>query len=173
MAAIGNAAGGAGGAEFCVSNGADSNECFSVDLASRSYQRMTTQPTPQAPALAASAVRVETSPTEVTVCNGDDCKTIAPKVDRLVDFGSRANVAMGIFLNDATGTAIDDAQNRYIKPPRLNDFAFREFQINGSFEQGFVHGELETFRRVPEPGTLAVLGVALAGLAFRRKRTST
>jgi hypothetical protein len=64
MAAIGNATGGAGGAEFCVSTGgADSSECFSVDLASKKYERMTTQPSAQAPGLAASAVKVETTPT--------------------------------------------------------------------------------------------------------------
>ena len=81
VAAIGSATGGAGGAEFCVSNGgADSSECFSVDLASKKYERTTGTPTAQEPGLAASPVRVETTPAEVTVCKGDDCKTIKPKV---------------------------------------------------------------------------------------------
>jgi hypothetical protein len=81
VAAIGSATGGAGGAEFCVSTGgADSSECFSVDLASKTYERMSGPPSAQAPGLAPSPVRVETTPTEVTVCKGDDCKTIKPKV---------------------------------------------------------------------------------------------
>src|SRR5687767_1004562 len=58
VGAIGSATGGAGGAEFCVSDGADSNECFSVDLASGRYERMTGRPTPQDPALAPSDARV-------------------------------------------------------------------------------------------------------------------
>src|SRR6185436_2729337 len=69
------------GAEFCVVNGSDSSECFSVDLESKKYARMTDKPTGQDPGLAPSPVRVETTASEVTVCKGDDCKTIKPKAD--------------------------------------------------------------------------------------------
>jgi hypothetical protein len=83
VAEIGNASGGAGGAEFCVSSGnADASECFSVDLAGKKYERMTGVPTAQDAGLTPSPVRVETTPTEVTVCKGEDCKTLAPKVAR-------------------------------------------------------------------------------------------
>jgi hypothetical protein len=81
VGAIGSATGGAGGAEFCVADGADSNQCFSVDLASGSYERMKDRPVPQDPNLTPLGVRVETTPTEITVCKGDDCKTLAPKVE--------------------------------------------------------------------------------------------
>lgn len=87
-----------------------------------------------------------------------------------VDFGSWLNVAMALGLSDPTGTAIDDATDLLLKPPKLNDFAEHVFKINGSFDQGYVTGNIEKFKRVPEPGTLALLGLSLAGLAFTRHR---
>lgn len=78
MGAIGSATGSADGAEFCVSDGS-SNECFKVDLAAGGYDKLDAPPTPQTAALEDSAVKVETTPTEVRVCQGEDCKTLTPK----------------------------------------------------------------------------------------------
>jgi hypothetical protein len=82
MAQIGGATGGDDGAEFCVSDGADLNECFAVELASGKYTKLETPPTPQAVALRPTEVKVDATPTDVKVCKGDDCKTIKPKVGK-------------------------------------------------------------------------------------------
>jgi hypothetical protein len=81
MGAIGGATGSNGGAEFCVSDGS-SSECFKADLASGEYQKLDAPPAPQAASLEDSGVKVETTPTEVKVCAGEDCKTLAPKVGK-------------------------------------------------------------------------------------------
>jgi hypothetical protein len=81
MGAIGGANGTDAGAEFCVSDGS-SNECFSVDLASGEYKKLDAPPTPQPASLETEDVKVETTPTEVKVCAGEDCKTLAPKVPK-------------------------------------------------------------------------------------------
>ncbi len=71
------------GARFCISDGGEGHHCFSVTLASGTYDKLDDAPTAQAPALDAGTARVETTPTEVKVCSGegeDACKTLKPKV---------------------------------------------------------------------------------------------
>ena len=80
MGAIGQAASTDGGAAFCVSDGSAS-ECFGVDLASGKYEKLTAPPTAQS-ATVAESVKVETTATEVKVCKGDACKTVAPKLPK-------------------------------------------------------------------------------------------
>jgi len=84
MGAIGSATGDADGAQFCVSDGS-SNECFKADLASGAYDKLAEPPTAQTATLEPDDVKVETTPTEVKVCAGDDCKTLTPKVPKGAD----------------------------------------------------------------------------------------
>src|SRR5690349_20885746 len=81
MGAIGSATGDASGAQFCVSDGS-SNECFKADLASGDYTKLDAPPEAQVAALAPDDIKVETTPTDVKVCAGDDCKTLTPKVPK-------------------------------------------------------------------------------------------
>lgn len=81
MGAIGSATGDADGAQFCVSDGS-SNECFKADLASGKYDKLAEPPTAQTATVEPDDVKVETTPTEVKVCAGDDCKTVTPKVPK-------------------------------------------------------------------------------------------
>jgi hypothetical protein len=84
MGAIGGATGSDAAAEFCVSDGS-SNECFKVDIASGEYTKLDAPPTPQPAAVEADDIKVETTPTEVKVCAGEDCKTLTPKVPKGAD----------------------------------------------------------------------------------------
>src|SRR5688572_32149013 len=47
MSLIGMATAGETGASFCVSDGADANQCFHVDLASREYKKLAQPPKAQ------------------------------------------------------------------------------------------------------------------------------
>jgi hypothetical protein len=65
---------------FCVSDGAESNKCYGVDLADKKYSELSEPPKGQSPVLDPDPARLETTSTEVKVCVGEDCKTFKPKV---------------------------------------------------------------------------------------------
>jgi hypothetical protein len=82
-AMVGMATSDGGGAQFCVSDGAEQNACFSVDFESKKYETLDASPIAQPASLEAPAARVMPSPTEVKVCTGegdDTCKALKPKV---------------------------------------------------------------------------------------------
>ena len=73
----------AGLVQFCVGDGADRNDCFAVELDTKTYQTVDAAPISQPPGLAIPAARVVAAPTEVSICVGEgdtDCKTLKPKV---------------------------------------------------------------------------------------------
>lgn len=69
-------------------------------------------------------------------------------------------------LFDPTGTAISDALTA-LNDPSLNGFAYYAFWA--VFAGGVIHGQL-TSSVVPEPATLALLGIGLTGLWFSRRK---
>jgi hypothetical protein len=69
-------------AKFCVSDGESSNLCYGVDLASKKYSELDVPPAAQAASLDPDPARVETTPTEVKVCIGEECKTLKPKMPK-------------------------------------------------------------------------------------------
>jgi hypothetical protein len=84
-AMIGMATADGGSAQFCVSDGAEQNACFSVDLETKKYATLDGSPVAQSATLEAPAARVVPSPTDVKVCTGegdDTCKTLKPKVPK-------------------------------------------------------------------------------------------
>ncbi len=70
------------GVKFCVSDGEASNLCYGVDLATKKYAELDVPPAAQAVSLDPDPARVETTATEVTVCVGDECKTLKPKMPK-------------------------------------------------------------------------------------------
>jgi hypothetical protein len=54
---------------------------------------------------------------------------------------------------------------------RLLDLAISAFQITTA--DGFASGRVDTISRVPEPGTLALFGLGLAGMGLSRRRKKT
>jgi hypothetical protein len=69
-------------AKFCVSDGEASNLCYGVDLATKKYSELDVPPAAQAASLDPDPARVETTPTEVKVCVGEECKTLKPKMPK-------------------------------------------------------------------------------------------
>ncbi len=65
---------------FCVSDGAESNKCYAVDLGDKKYSELAAPPKGQSPVLDPDPARLETTNTEVKVCVGEDCKSFKPKV---------------------------------------------------------------------------------------------
>lgn len=77
-----------GAARFCVSDGAEQNACFSVDLESKKYEKLDESPVAQTATIEAPTARVQASPTEVKVCTGEGdaaCKSLKPKVPKDAD----------------------------------------------------------------------------------------
>jgi hypothetical protein len=77
-----------------------------------------------------------------------------------------------IRLFDSTGPAVVDA-SELLTDPLLSDFDFRTFVVvfGPSDNSASVVGTLTSLAVVPEPSTMALLGVGLAGLARRRRTT--
>ena len=83
MSAIGSAGADDGSAHFCISDGTDTNQCFTVALGDGKLDKATAPTAAQSPALGEARARVETTPTDVKVCaTADDCKTIKPAVPK-------------------------------------------------------------------------------------------
>ncbi|MCE9574563.1 MAG: hypothetical protein K8W52_15555 [Deltaproteobacteria bacterium] len=82
MSAIGSPSADAAAASFCVSDGAESNECFSMDLATGKLAKASAPSAAQQGALGETHARVETTATEVKVCVGEACKTFKPAVPK-------------------------------------------------------------------------------------------
>ena len=84
QSAIGSAGVDDHGTHFCVSDGTDANQCFTMALPAGTLGKASAPGAAQAPALTDSAARVETTATEVKVCALADntCKTIKPGVGK-------------------------------------------------------------------------------------------
>lgn len=86
--------------------------------------------------------------------------------------------SIGFRLDDTSGTAISDALV-LVTNPTLADFTSNTFQLffgsptGGRFE--VVNGTMSNLseRTVPEPAALALLGIGLAGITYRRRRQVT
>jgi hypothetical protein len=68
-----------------VSDGAEQNACFEVDLENKKYATLDASPIAQTSTVEAPAARVVASPTEVKICTGEDetaCKALKPKVPK-------------------------------------------------------------------------------------------
>lgn len=68
--------------KFCVSDGAESNKCYGVDVANKKYSELSEAPRGQSPVLDPDPARIETTAKEVKVCIGEECKTVKPKMPR-------------------------------------------------------------------------------------------
>ena len=82
IAAIGSPSADAAFAHFCVSDGAESPECFTMDLANGKLDKAGSPSAAQPGALGDVHARVETTATEVKVCVGEACKTFKPSVPK-------------------------------------------------------------------------------------------
>lgn len=54
--------------------------------------------------------------------------------------------------------------------PRLAGLSLAVFQMSSLVDDGYVRGDLSSVQSVPEPGTLTLLGLGLAGLGLTRRR---
>ncbi|HUQ04484.1 MAG TPA: hypothetical protein VM261_18415 [Kofleriaceae bacterium] len=71
--------------QFCVSDGAEQNACFAVDLDEKKYETLDASPVAQTPTLTAPSAKLMASPTELQICfeeGGSECKTVKPKVPK-------------------------------------------------------------------------------------------
>jgi hypothetical protein len=82
MSAIGSPSADATAAHFCVSDGAESNECFSIDLASGKLDKAGAPSPAQPSALGDEHARVDASATEVKICMGEKCTAFKPGVPK-------------------------------------------------------------------------------------------
>jgi hypothetical protein len=82
MSLIGMVDADANAVKFCVSDGAESNKCYGVDVAAEKYAALEGPPKGQSPVLDPDPARIETTAKEVKVCIGQDCKTFKPKVPK-------------------------------------------------------------------------------------------
>lgn len=85
-------------------------------------------------------------------------------------------ISIGFRLDDSTGGAISDALN-LLTNPILSNFSSNELLLFfvGQDQQGqnrfeVVTGSLSSLS-IPEPGTLALMGLGLAGIGYRRHRS--
>ena len=71
--------------QFCVADGNGGSQCFSVELDSKKLEKLTRPPIPQAATLATPVARLQSTPSEVTVCTGDSdstCKALKPRIKK-------------------------------------------------------------------------------------------
>lgn len=79
MSLIGMVDADANAVKFCVSDGAESNKCYGVDIEATKYAELDNPPKGQSPVLDADPARIETTAKDVKVCIGDSCFTFKPK----------------------------------------------------------------------------------------------
>jgi len=82
MSLIGMVEADANAVKFCVSDGAESNQCYGVDVGAQKYAELGAPPKGASPVLDPDPARIETTAKEVKVCIGQDCKTVKPKVPK-------------------------------------------------------------------------------------------
>ena len=82
MSLIGMVDADANAVKFCVSDGAESNKCYGVDVEAQKYAELEAPPRGQSPALDPDPARLESTAKDVKVCIGDTCFTFKPKVPK-------------------------------------------------------------------------------------------
>ena len=93
-------------------------------------------------------------------------------------FNNKGNASVQLLLKDYSVDWINGPSMLHIHPPKLSDFDYSILNIipssNGCVGcDGTVIGALEELKLVtpvPEPATLALFGIGLAGLGFARKK---
>ncbi len=144
MSAIGSAGADEGNAHFCVSDGTDTNQCFTVALGDGKLAKASAPGVAQSPALGDARARVETTPTDVKVCaTADDCKTIKPAVPKgaenpLEAVANAPGTIAVVLLGDAekgrgTAEVWDVAKNKKLASIRYakNDFKCGHARVLG------------------------------------------
>jgi len=105
MSLIGRATANARAVRFCVSDGAETNKCYRIDLDSGELTRLHEPPQAQSIAVAGDQARVETTPTEVNVCKGTACQSFRPRVPKDAEnpidaHTNAAGTIAAVFLGD-------------------------------------------------------------------------